>query len=192
MEILVAEDDDLSGRLIRSVLEELGHSVHLSEDGLSAWEAFQLQPCRLLVCDWLMPRMNGLELVRRIRESEITDYTYVIMLTANVGERENYLTAMEAGVDDFLAKPLDRQELEIRLQVAKRILEANSRIQSLESMLTICAYTKRIHFPEEGWQSIETFLKNHLGVSLSHGIDPDYYETTIRPQLELLAAEPPH
>ena len=93
---------------------------------------------------------------------------------------------MDVGVDDFLSKPMDRTELEIRLKVAERILRATSRIKSLENVLTICTYTKKIEIPEEGWETIEEFLRKHLGITVSHGISPDHYENVIKPQLEKL------
>lgn len=191
MNILIAEDDFISRKLLINILEELGHVVTVAADGQEAWEAYQAQPTRLLITDWLMPQMDGLELVRKIRENDKSDYTYIILLTANIGQRENYYKAMHAGVDDFLAKPLDRLELEIRLQVAQRILKASSHIESLESVLTICAYTKKIKFPDEGWQTIEEFMRNHLGLTISHGIEPEYYDSVIKPQLEDLKSRPP-
>ena len=147
---------------------------------------YQASPTRIVISDWLMPKMDGLGLVERIRSHPKSEYTYIVMLTANVGQRDNYYKAMRAGVDDFLAKPLDRIELTIRLEVAQRILKATSRIQSLENVLTICAYTKKINFPDEGWQTIEEFLRNHLGISVSHGVEPNYYEEVIKPQIEQL------
>ncbi len=172
--------------LLRKNLEQLGHSVTCAADGEEAWRIFDGMPSRLIVSDWLMPRLDGLDLCRRIRERPNTEYTYFIMLTANVAEDENYRIAMEAGVDDFLRKPLDAQELATRLRVAERILESTSRIQSLENVLTICAYTKRVNIPEEGWQTIEEFMDHHLGIKLSHGVDPEYYERVIKKEIEAL------
>lgn len=188
MNILIAEDDFISRKLLGNVLEELGHTVTIASDGEEALRMYERMPTRLVITDWLMPKMDGLQLVKRIRKAqkEREDYTYIIMLTANIAERQNYFQAMDAGVDDFLAKPLERIELAIRLRVAERILTANSRIQSLENVLTICAYTKRIHFPDEGWQTVEDFMRNHLGITLSHGIDPDYYTKILKPQIEQL------
>lgn len=186
MNILIAEDDYISRKLLLNILQELNHDVTVATDGKEAWDIYKTQPFRLVITDWLMPRMDGLELVRKVREADVADYTYVVLLTANIGQRENYFKAMQAGVDDFLAKPLDRIELEIRLQVAQRILKASSHIKSLENVLTICAYTKKINFPDEGWQTIEDFMRNHLGLTLSHGIEPQYYDQVIKPQLEEL------
>lgn len=188
MDILIAEDDFISRKLLTNILEELGHVVTVTSDGEEAWQAYKAQPTRLVITDWLMTNMDGLDLVQRIRNNDQSDYTYIILLTANIGQRENYFKAMEAGVDDFLAKPLDRVELEMRLKVAQRILKASSHIQSLESVLTICAYTKKIMFPDEGWQTIEEFMRKHLGLTISHGIEPEYYDRVIKPQLEELKA----
>jgi CheY-like chemotaxis protein len=149
-----------------------------------------MTPTRLVISDWLMPKMDGLKLIEKIREHPESDYTYVMMLTANVDQKENYYEAMRRGVDDFLAKPLDRIELGIRLAVAERILSASSRIQSLENVLTICAYTKKINIPDEGWQSIEEFMRSQLGITLTHGVEPDYYENVLKPEIEKLTKQP--
>jgi len=136
MHILIAEDDFISRRLLKTYLEEMGCQVTATSNGAEAWESFDSAPTRLIVSDWLMPAVDGLEFCRRVRARPDTDYTYFIMLTANVGQEENYFQAMDAGVDDFLSKPLNRNELNVRLRVAERILKATSRIQSLESVLT--------------------------------------------------------
>lgn len=188
MNILIAEDDLISRKLLTNILMELGHEVTVAHDGEEAWRMYQMRPTRIVISDWLMPKLDGVGLVNRIRAHPESEYTYVIMLTANVGQRENYFKAMRSGVDDFLAKPLDRIELSIRLEVAQRILKATSRIHSLENMLTICAYTKKINLPEEGWQTIEEFMRRHLGITLSHGVDPNYYEEVLKPQLEQMTA----
>ena len=178
----------ISRKLLQTNLEQLGHRVTAAEDGEEAWRIFDRIPTRLVVSDWLMPTVDGLELCERIRSRSNTDYTYFIMLTANVADESNYYKAMDKWVDDFLRKPLDRNELKIRLRVAKRILKSTSRMKSLENMLTICAYTKKINFPDEGWQTIEEFMTRHLGIKVSHGVSPDYYERVIKPELEKLKA----
>lgn len=190
MNILIAEDDVTSRKLLVCILEELGHTVTVTSDGEEAWESYSSMPSRLMIVDWLMPRMDGLELVRKVRAHEQAsdqgDYTYIVMLTANSGQQQNHVDAMDAGVDDFLAKPLDHSELEMRLKVAQRILKAASRIRSLETILTVCTYTKKVNLPDEGWQTIEEFMRRHLGIAVSHGIEPDYYDKHIVPQLEAM------
>jgi len=189
MNILIAEDDAISQNLLKTNLKQMGYEVTVAEDGEEAWRIFDACPSRIVVSDWLMPNLDGLGLLQQIRERMETDYTYFILLTANVGDEQNYIQAMDAGVDDFLSKPLDRTQLRMRLRVAERILESTSRIKSLENILTICTYTKKINFPEEGWQTIEEFIERHFGMKVSHGIEPDYYQRVIKPQLEEMKRE---
>ncbi|MGJ3244443.1 MAG: response regulator [Opitutales bacterium] len=189
--ILVAEDDFVSRKLICTNLKQMGYELQIAEDGEQAWRMYQTMPTRIVVSDWLMPNMDGIEFCQRVRSHPGPDYTYFIMLTANVAERENYYHAMEAGVDDFLSKPLDRVELRLRLKVAERILMSTNRIRSLENVLTICSYTKRVKIPDAGWATIEEFMQKHLGMTVSHGVDPDHYENEIKPQIEALKREPP-
>jgi len=189
MNVLIAEDDAISQNLLKTNLQQMGYEVTVANDGEEAWRIFDACPSRIVVSDWLMPNLDGLGFLQRIRERPETDYTYFIMLTANVGDEQNYVQAMESGVDDFLSKPLDRTQLKMRLRVAERILEKTSRIKSLENILTICTYTKKVNFPEEGWQTIEEFIERHLGIKVSHGIDPDYYQRVIKPQLDEMKRE---
>lgn len=184
MRILIAEDNPIPQKILASYLATMGYEVVSASDGLEAWNKFDGDPFRIVVSDWLMPGMDGLDLCRKIRERPNTPYTYFILVTANTEEKRNYHFAMESGVDDFLNKPLDRSELSIRLKVAERILHSTSRIEKLENILTICAYTKKIRIPDEGWQTIEEFMANHLNIQLSHGIEPDYYEKILKPQIE--------
>jgi len=188
MDVLIAEDDFISRKLLTTTLKQMGYSVSVAKDGNEAWQMYNQVPHRLVISDWLMPGIDGLELCKKIRNRPNTDYTYFILLTANAGDME-YDIAMEKGVDDFLAKPMDRHQLSIRIHVAERILKSTSRIKSLENMLTICAYTKKINIPDEGWQTIEQFMDRHLGIKLSHGIEPNYYESVIKPQLKKLTQE---
>lgn len=186
MNVLIAEDNPIPQKLLQSHLQKLGYEVDTANDGEEAWAKFDESPSRIVVSDWLMPGMDGLELCDKIRKRPNTDYTYFILLTANTDQERNYHYAMEQGVDDFLKKPLDRAALGIRLKVADRILQSTSRMQNLENILTICAYTKKINIPDEGWQTIEEFMARHLNIQLSHGIEPDYYDRVLKPQIDEL------
>src|ERR1700684_1232495 len=98
MNILVAEDDNVSRRILHRNLTRLGHTVAEAGNGVEAWTILQRDPIRLVVSDWMMPEMNGLELCRRLRERIDTNYTYFILLTARQGD-ENHREAMTAGGD---------------------------------------------------------------------------------------------
>lgn len=167
MRILIAEDDPVSGLLLESTLGEMGHEVESCGGGVEAWEAFQRGKHPVLVTDWMMPRLDGLELCRRIRRLPPRPYTYVILLTGRTVEG-SYREAIEAGVDDFLAKPLDRDLLEARLIVAERIVGLHGHARQLESLLRVCAWCRQIRDGQE-WISLERFMERS-GTPLTHGI----------------------
>ncbi|HZH98885.1 MAG TPA: response regulator, partial [Fimbriimonadaceae bacterium] len=118
--ILVVEDDPVSALLLRKVLEFRGYVVDQAQNGREALEKFDREGHRIVISDWMMPEINGVDLCREIRQRS-GSYVYMILLSAK-GQREERLQAYESGVDDFLTKPLDRDELFARLKVAERIL----------------------------------------------------------------------
>lgn len=121
MKILIAEDDKDSRELLSWLLQKLGYQVVATENGKEAWEAYRRGRFRLVISDLLMPDIDGLELVRRIRAQKQAKYTYIILITALIGKKD-YLEGMEAGADDFVTKPFDPDELKARLRVAERII----------------------------------------------------------------------
>jgi len=121
MKILIAEDDKDSRELLSWLLQKLGYQVVATENGAEAWEAYRRGRFRLVISDLLMPDIDGLELVRRIRAQKQAKYTYIILVTALIGKKD-YLEGMEAGADDFVTKPFDPDELKARLRVAERII----------------------------------------------------------------------
>ena len=189
MKILVAEDDLVSRRLLTTSLEQYGYSVLAFENGVDAWEAFNEEPQRIIISDWLMPRMDGLDLCRRVRSRPDTEYTYFILLTANAQGKDEYMEAMQAGIDDFLAKPMDRDAVWMRLRVAERILRYTKDISNLESMLPICSYCKKVRDDNNYWQQVESYITEQTGTSFSHSVCPTCYENTVKPQLEELNRE---
>ena len=129
MDILVADDDRTSRFLLSSALIELGHSVTEATNGSEAWEGWKREHHQLVISDWMMPGIDGLELCRRIRaEEKESGFAYIILITARAG-RANYLDAMDSGVDDFLGKPFERDRLLARVRVAMRILDLHQRLR---------------------------------------------------------------
>ena len=116
MDILVADDDRTARFLLSSTLIELGHSVTEATNGCEAWEAWKREHYQLVISDWMMPGVDGLELCRRIRAEEESGFAYIILITARAG-KANYLDAMDSGVDDFLGKPFERDRLLARVRV---------------------------------------------------------------------------
>jgi len=144
-----------------------------------------------VVCDWVMPRLDGLELCRRIRARMGAEYVYFILLTGNSASDDNQRTAAEAGVDDFLTKPLDPQEMWMRLRVAERILRYATQVSQLETFLPICSYCKKIRDDKNYWQQIESYINKRTGTDFSHSVCPDCYQKIIVPELEKLRAATP-
>lgn len=136
MNVLIAEDDAVSRRLLRSLLERWHHNVVEAEDGQQAWELYQQSPTSLIVADWMMPNMDGVELIRRVRTLSQSRYTYTMLVTAKT-QKADLVAAMEAGADDFISKPFDRDELRVRLQAGQRILALHEQLTSAEKSATV-------------------------------------------------------
>jgi diguanylate cyclase (GGDEF)-like protein len=123
MRLLVAEDEPISRRILEARLQGWGYRVVVVDDGVKAWETLAAQdPPRLAILDWMMPQMDGIEVCRRVRARGEEPYIYIILLTAR-SERDDLVTAMNAGADDFLAKPFDPLELEVRLRAGRRVIK---------------------------------------------------------------------
>jgi DNA-binding response OmpR family regulator len=185
MNILIAEDDEPTRLVLVQRLRRLGHDVVQAENGRKAWEAFLVSPPQVVITDWMMPLMDGLELTRKIREDPRPGYTYVIILTS-LDAKVAYFDGMSAGADDFVTKPCDIVELNMRLRVAERILSLQTDVEQLQGLLSICPRCNRIRDDHGEWHSIESFLTERTDAHLSHGICPECYRTIVKPELEEL------
>jgi DNA-binding response OmpR family regulator len=173
MKILIADDDEDSREILKLRLGRLGHDVIEASDGLSAWGEYRAHAPKVIISDWVMPEMDGLELSRKVRAAKGMDYAYIIMLSGAMTKKEDYLQAMEAGVDDFLPKPVDAEAFRIRLRVAERIMTLTSRVDALEKILPICCYCKKIKGKDGEYQPVENYFSERSKVKFSHGICPD-------------------
>jgi DNA-binding response OmpR family regulator len=134
MNVLIADDDGVSRLLLSASLRKRGHDVREAHDGVEALAIWEEERQRLVISDWMMPDLDGLEFCRKIRAESDSELTYVILLTARSGQA-NYLEAMEAGVDDFLSKPFEKDQLAARLRVAERILDLDENLRTANSDL---------------------------------------------------------
>jgi len=190
MKILIVEDDAIAGAVLEASLKKLGHEVEATADGLAAWKVFQASPRRLIISDWMMPGLDGLELCRRIR-AQGGDYTYFILLSNMATSGGNMDQAMTAGVDDYLPKPVNLSELKARLHVAERILNYATQVRQLQEIIPICGYCKKMRDDKNYWSQVEEYLGKQAGSSFSHGVCPDCYERVLVPQMREIGAEPP-
>jgi sigma-B regulation protein RsbU (phosphoserine phosphatase) len=190
MKILIVDDDSTTRLVLGATLDRLGHEVIAAADGASAWKILQEQTISILFTDWNMPGMSGLDLCRHVRSAPGAKYTYIILLTVLDG-RDYFLKGMEAGADDFIAKPWDDQQLAARLRVAERLVQLQSEVTVLSGLLPICSYCKSIRDDHNYWQQLEGYLSTRTDARFSHGICPKCYKEHIIPQFEKLGMPPP-
>ncbi len=194
IDVLVAEDEPVSRRLLEKSLLLWGYRPVVCPDGLEALNLLRSADApRIAVLDWVMPGMDGVDICRAIRDTNTASQPYLILLTARV-RPEDIVQGLRAGADDYITKPVDREEFEARLQVATRIVglqqrlsdrvveleQALTRVRQLQGLLPICAYCKRIRDDQNYWNQVETYLAEHTDVQFSHGICPSCFERVMQ------------
>jgi len=187
MKVLVAEDDPVSRTLVVTYLEKWGFSVVPTVDGQEALAAYnEDESIQMAILDWMMPGMAGVEVCHAIRTMDRQPAAYVIMLTAKAA-KEDLVQALDAGADDFVAKPFDASELKARISAGVRMVnlqtslqskvqeleEALTHVKQLQGILPICAWCKKIRDDSNYWSSVEEYVSHHSEAKFSHGICPD-------------------
>jgi sigma-B regulation protein RsbU (phosphoserine phosphatase) len=187
MKILIAEDDITSRSLLKVLLTKRGHEVVATENGAEAWQAMQRSDApRLAILDWIMPEMDGLDVCRHIRGLETDRPPYIIVLTTK-GEKADIVAGLEAGANDYLPKPYDPGELHARIDVGRRLIEmqtilagkieelrdALDHIKTLQGILPICSFCKKIRDDQGYWTQVESYISKHTDAQFSHGICPE-------------------
>jgi putative two-component system response regulator len=133
MKVLIVDDNDVSLMLLGATLMQAGYEVETARDGQEALERIRREGLRLVVSDWEMPRMNGLELCRAVRGEEIPGYVYVVLVTSHDSSEET-VKGLAAGADDFIGKPFDPSELIARVRAGERILSLETRDVAIFAM----------------------------------------------------------
>ena len=187
MRILIAEDDFTSRTVLAGVLKKEGHEVTATVNGAEAWQALQQPDAPLLaILDWMMPEMNGPEVVRRVRSLPTNRPPHLIILTSK-SDKDDIIAGLEAGANDYLAKPFHVGELRARIEVGRRMVEmqaalvakieqlrqALEHIKTLHGILPICMHCKKIRNDQGYWNQVEAYISRHSDVTFSHGICPD-------------------
>jgi len=196
--ILIAEDDRVSRRLLEARLLKDGHEVVLAEDGAQAWEALQKDPSILLaILDWNMPGLTGPEICQSVRQIQTDQPPYLILLTSR-DTREDIVSGLQAGANDYVTKPFDFDELRARVQVGERVIQlqksvadhvkelenALANVKMLQGLLPICLYCKKIRDDQNYWQQLDKYVAEHTKARFSHGICPECYEKVVKPELD--------
>ena len=172
MKILITEDSATSRLMLEDVLQNLEYTILVARDGNEAWDIFQREEVSLIISDWVMPGLDGLELCHQIRSIKRPRYVYFILLTAMEG-KSNYMEAMEAGVDDFINKPFDTDQLRARLNVAERIISLQVQVKQLQGILPTCSVCKKVRDKNDQWVPIESYIHQHTEANFSHSYCPD-------------------
>lgn len=182
MTILLVEDDAPTIHAVAQLLGALGHEVVTAADGVEAWSLLQRRCVQVVLADWMMPRMDGLELCRRIRGLAGRPYTYFVLFTGRGGCEER-LEALAAGVDDFLAKPFDTRELAARLEIARRLLSMQEDLERKNVALRELATTDEL----TGLKNRRSFfeaMESHFALAARQGsplslvmLDVDQFKT---------------
>lgn len=132
MRVLIVDDDPTTRLILSRTLEEWGYDVMVAEDGAEGWAVLQAADApRLVVLNWMMPEMPGIEVCQRVRASATGNSTYIILLTAR-GEKEDIVRGLDAGANDYITKPFERGELRARVAAGARVLELQEQLQEAE------------------------------------------------------------
>ncbi|MCD4829336.1 MAG: response regulator [Candidatus Cloacimonetes bacterium] len=198
MRILISEDDITTRNMLAAGLKKWDYEVVETKNGAEAWDVMQQPDApQLAIIDWLMPVMDGLEFVRRVQARQAqqlkdgaqqgTVYKpYIIMLTIK-GEKKDIIAGLGAGADDYLTKPFDPGELWARVEVGRRMVVMQERlasqvqklykafdhIKTLQGILPICSFCKKIRNDDGYWSQVEEYVSSHSEAAFSHSVCPD-------------------
>jgi len=198
MKILIAEDDELSRNILKAMVAKSGYEPVLAADGLAAYEIMTSPDTPMLaLLDWMMPGLDGVEVCRKLREIASNEPPYLILLTSRDSQAD-IVSGLKAGANDYIVKPYDVEELQVRIGVGRRVVELQSalarriselqealaQIKTLQGILPICMYCKKIRDDNQYWRQVEHYVADHSEAEFSHGICPDCYKKHVLPQIE--------
>lgn len=171
--VLLADDEVVTRRMLGAHLKRFGFEVVSVTDGLEAWKVISGNDApHIVLLDWNMPGINGVELCQRIRERSEGHYTYTLLMTAT-DKKSDIVHGLTAGADDFITKPVDPAELQARMNTARRIISLEEGLAELEGILAICMHCKRIRNGDKLWERLETYIERHSNAKFSHGLCSD-------------------
>jgi CheY-like chemotaxis protein len=195
MRLLLADDSSDTRLLLVPMLQQWGYEVVTAADGAAAWQVLQGSDApELVLLDWTMPKMSGLEVCRKIRAGPKGHSTFIIMVTARV-DTEDLVSGFQAGANEYVRKPFDLSELRVRVQAGARTVDlqnklavrvheledALARVKKLQGLLPICAWCKRIRDDRNYWQQVDAYISDHSEAEFSHCVCPDCYEKVGHP-----------
>jgi len=192
IKILVVEDDPFFQRVLQKRLQVEGYQVQTAADGRAGMKAIVTFEPDLVISDWMMPEVDGLELCQSVKTGLREAAPYFILLTAK-GELSDRLLGLETGADDYLVKPCDQAELMARVRAGLRIVVLSQELRgtlaelraarsaatpaaasaSVPVHLSVCSFCHRARNGAEGWQELDEYLAQQRIADVSHGLCPD-------------------
>jgi sigma-B regulation protein RsbU (phosphoserine phosphatase) len=132
--ILVIDDDTATQELLRRVLKKQGYEVTVASNGEEGFERAKVLQPALIICDWVMPQLTGIEVCRRIKASSDLSTTFFILLTA-LGGVQDRVKGLDAGADDFISKPIEMNEMNARVRAGLRLHQLSQDLQTQKQLL---------------------------------------------------------
>jgi sigma-B regulation protein RsbU (phosphoserine phosphatase) len=200
MRILIADDDPLTRLKLETILRRRGHEVIVAQDGEEAWQVLQTPEAPpLAILDWVMPGLDGVDICRKARAIPQLQMLYLILLTGQSG-KQRLIEGLEAGANDYVTKPFDPDELHARVRVGlqmvrlhqelarrvRQLEDALGRVQTLQGLLPICCYCKKIRDDRDYWHQVESYIGERCPARFTHGICPTCFENVVKPEMAAL------
>ncbi|HOK04442.1 MAG TPA: response regulator transcription factor [Victivallales bacterium] len=194
MKILCIEDDKTTAMTLSRLLEKWKYSVFSASNGIEALQILASKnPPQLILTDWIMPELNGLEFTKKVRKKFKGKFFYIIILSSKTNKND-IVEGLMAGANDYILKPFDPLELKSRINVGvktialqnklamkvKELKYALDRIKKIEGLVPICMYCKKIRTPDNYWQQIEEYIEKHSDARFTHGICNDCLEKVMK------------
>jgi diguanylate cyclase (GGDEF)-like protein len=171
LKILIAEDDRVSARILETHLKKWGYEVFLEKDGEDAWQTLDRENIQIAILDWMMPKLNGIQLCRKIRKRESDFYTYIILLTARTST-EDIVKGLNSGADDYITKPVEYLELQARLKTGRRIIELENhnrklrdRLEKIAQQDSLTGFLNKRNITEQLEKELSRGRRDHSAVS---------------------------
>jgi len=203
MKILIADDDLTYCRTLEGLLKKWGYEPIVTCEGEQAWKILQAPEApELAILDWMMPGKDGVDICRDVRQAGQSNPSYIILLTSK-GRKEDVVSGLDSGADDYIIKPFTSEELRARVQAGARIIklqmaladrvkelqEALQQVKTLQGILPICMFCKKIRNDQNYWQQVESYLSQHSQAEFTHGLCPECLEKYFKRPLAVLRSQ---
>jgi len=185
--LLIADDDANTINLLRKYLTQWNYDVVTAANGLAALDIINGEnPPEIIILDWLMPGLDGIEVIKKVRQIQNSNPPYIILFTVR-DEKGAIIEGLDAGANDYVTKPFDKDEFRARIRVGERFIQlqnaleerirelqdAITQIHTLRGIIPICSFCHKIRNDQKSWERMETYIGEHSEAEFSHGICPE-------------------